>query len=646
MATEEKFIVSVTDGGTTDKTVKKFNDLRDAAKEAGAAANKVGAGTAGSRAAAQAARPSGSMETQQYNALRGTAGVTGASARDFAKQSEGMGGLVRLYATFAANLYAVTAAFNGLKTAMDTTNMVRGLDQLGASSGVALGSLSKQLLEVTQGALSMRESMKVTAQVTSAGLGSQAVLKLGEAGTKIAQALGLDAADSITRLTRAVTKLEPELLDELGIFVKIDDVVQKYALSVGKTSAQVTEFERRQAFLNAVVDQSKSKFGDIAVDVNPYNQLAASLANVGQKFAEVINTAIGPFVSLLASSPTALYTTVAAIAALLIKQAVPAIGDFRTSLRASAEEAADFAKRKAADAVAAETARAKQIEDIVRNSADKQVKVVEDAEAKINALKDPAKKKGGLLAKVAKADAGEIEDKGYIQKLRDKATAEEKKGRTESAQSHREYATALEGHVAAEKELFRVQAEARAAAEKDPSLLSTRGQAIKTSLDSQLQLTKANIIANAGYAGSVDSLSGAWSGLKKEIKDANLTGFTKATTTLQGGFAILTGKISTAVSAFGAWGMAVAAGVEIAALLNGWLSKNSEEMAKFDQSMDQLKATTKNTAAVLEKFSQIDPLGKLAVTSTLARATALNELTQGVEKTIGALLAVDKAAGV
>jgi hypothetical protein len=645
MATEEKFIVSVTDGGTTDKTVKKFNDLRDAAKEAGAAANKVGAGTAGSRAAAQAARPSGGMETQQYNALRGTAGVTGASARDFAKQSEGLGGLVRLYATYAANLYAATAAFNALKSAQDTTNMVRGLEQLGAVSGVALGAVSKRLTEVTQGALSLRESMKVTAQVTSAGFGSMQVEAIGKAGTKIAQALGLDAADAITRLTRAVTKLEPELLDELGIFLKIDDVVQKYALSVGKTTSQVTEFERRQAFLNAALDQSNTKFGEIQLDVNPYNQLAASLANVGQKIAEVLNNVIGPFVSLLASSPTALYTTVVALAAVLLKQAVPAITDFREGLRRSTEDAAYWNNKRKDDAIAAETARAKEIEDKVRNSADKQLKIVEDAEAKMNALKDPAKKKGGLLGKVAKADAQEIEEKGYIQKLRDKADAEEKKGRTASAQSHREYAEALDGHVKAEKELARVKAEARAAAEKDPGLASTRGQAIKASLDSERNLVKSNIIANAGYAGSIDSLGNSFRGLNKDIKESNLTPIGKANTYVQGTFAILTGKISTAVSAFGAWGMAVGIGIQVAGLLNDWLSSNTEETNKYNQALDQLKATTKNTTGVLERFSEVDPLGKLTVQSTLARATAINELTQGLTKTIDTLLAVDKAAG-
>ena len=56
------------------------------------------------------------------------------SAR-FAAQAQGLGGLVRVYATFAANIFAVTAAFSALSKAADTANLIKGLDQLGASSG-------------------------------------------------------------------------------------------------------------------------------------------------------------------------------------------------------------------------------------------------------------------------------------------------------------------------------------------------------------------------------------------------------------------------------------------------------------------------------------------------------------------------------
>ena len=43
------------------------------------------------------------QNSQDSGTARGLGGLTGASARDFASQSQGLGGVVRLYATFAAN---------------------------------------------------------------------------------------------------------------------------------------------------------------------------------------------------------------------------------------------------------------------------------------------------------------------------------------------------------------------------------------------------------------------------------------------------------------------------------------------------------------------------------------------------------------
>ena len=44
-------------------------------------------------------------------------------------------------------------------------------------------------------------------------------------------ALGRDLADALDRLTRGAIKLEPEILDELGIMVRLDDAVETLCCS-------------------------------------------------------------------------------------------------------------------------------------------------------------------------------------------------------------------------------------------------------------------------------------------------------------------------------------------------------------------------------------------------------------------------------
>ena len=160
MATENtvNIGINVSSNGTTEKEIKHTKELKGVLDQAVAAAAKMGKGGAATLGSITQAT-GGANAANTYGVQRGVAGTTGAGARDFAKESEGIGGLVRVYATFAANVYAVSAAFNALSTAMDTANMVKGLDQLGAASGRSLGSLAKSLVAVTGGAISMRESM-------------------------------------------------------------------------------------------------------------------------------------------------------------------------------------------------------------------------------------------------------------------------------------------------------------------------------------------------------------------------------------------------------------------------------------------------------------------------------------------------------
>ena len=57
--------------------------------------------------------------------------------------------------------------------------------------------------------------------------------ELAEAARTVSIALGRDVTDSFNRLVRGVTKAEPELLDELGIILRLEEATTKYAASLG-----------------------------------------------------------------------------------------------------------------------------------------------------------------------------------------------------------------------------------------------------------------------------------------------------------------------------------------------------------------------------------------------------------------------------
>jgi len=236
-------------------------------------------------------------------------GLSGAKA--FSKQAQTINGgsssLVGAYAVLAANIFALTAAFGALQRAAQVQQLEAGLEAMGRASGTALKTISNDLREATGHALNLEDAMRATALATSAGFDSSSIQRLGDVARKASIALGRDTADSLNRLTKGAIKLEPELLDELGIMVRLDEATEKYATALGKNANQLTTFERRQAFMNAVLEEGEKKFAAMGdVDTNPFDRLSATFNDLTKTLLNMFNNVLIPLVGVFANSQAAM----------------------------------------------------------------------------------------------------------------------------------------------------------------------------------------------------------------------------------------------------------------------------------------------------------------------------------------------------
>lgn len=322
MANEIKLTIKVDDAGTLNIVAKE-------AEKTAKATDKVKKST-----------DSASKAKSNYNKLeKGTAQLGANTTKSFAKQAQVIGsGLVSSYAVLAANIFAITAGFGALSRAFAAEQLKQGLLELGASSGLAMETLSRGLKAATGNALSLEDSMRAVAQITSAGLDPSSIEQFGEIARKTSVALGRDTADSLNRLTRGVTKLEPELLDELGIMVRIDEASEDYARTLGKTAAELTNFEKRQAFMNAVLEEGDRKFGDITVDTSPYDKLAATFKDLTNSVLGFVSGALEPLISLLANSSGLLVGVLVMFAGTLRNQLLGSLTVFAQKSLESAQQ--------------------------------------------------------------------------------------------------------------------------------------------------------------------------------------------------------------------------------------------------------------------------------------------------------------------
>ena len=167
------------------------------------------------------------------------------TAKGFSKMNQMLGsggssGLVAAYATLAANVFAATAAFNALRQAAQVQTLIDGFTKLAAQSGRTATIVAENMREITGGGLSMEQALRASALALSSGFSTSQLNELTEVAKNASIALGRNLADSTDRLIRGVAKLEPEILDELGIMVRLDTAVEKYAAALGKSATSLT----------------------------------------------------------------------------------------------------------------------------------------------------------------------------------------------------------------------------------------------------------------------------------------------------------------------------------------------------------------------------------------------------------------------
>lgn len=677
MANKIKVDVEVT--SNIDEQTRSAKVLRkelESAKRISGDSGRAASDTKAFAAAAEAA--ASSTERLGYGIARAAVG-TGAAGRDFAKQAQGLGGLVHVYATFAANLFAVGAAFTALKNAADTTNMIKGLDQLGAASGRGLGSLAKEIVKLTDGAVTLREAMEATAKSTAAGMSSEDLRRLATGAKNASQALGVDMSDALSRLSRGITKLEPELLDELGIFVRVDKAASDYAKTLAKPASALTDFEKRAGFAAAVLTQVEEKFGSIKIDSNPYNQLLASLKEVLQTGLEVVNTVLTPVLRLLASSPTGLAAAISVIGAVLLKQAIPALGSFKESMKEASDQAAKIANIKTLEATAARRAVLTEKELLLENKIEDQIGNVLAAQKKLDNYRESSLNKNTSaykLLKKAEEDVINIREEDYaaVEKAAKRAEA---RGQVDQAAIYREVSTAVRANVQAENDLADAREKNAASLLNQAKWYSTLGQIQRSTDRANLDAIQRQIISTASYTASIkgpiaafkelgSSIAKAMSGpqLKefqvpvldfkgKQVLDEFGNAVTKtesitissmgkirgAFTLLKGSIGIATTAVGTFMNAFGTWAQFIGLAIAGFSILIDKFSSTKNESKATAEAFDQLTASGENTFRVLERLSTIDPLERLNVQNIQARATALSELSSTASKAFSSVTA-------
>ena len=239
--------------------------------------------------------------------LKGVGEQSANASKNFSKFSSGMGGFVGVYASLAAQLFAISAAFQFLKRAGDLDALKQGQVAYASATGIAMRSLAADIQNATNSQVTFQDAAQAGAIGVAAGLSADQLTRLGSAAADASQILGRDVTDSFNRLVRGVTKAEPELLDELGIILRLKDATEEYARQLNLDANSLTQFQKSQAVANDVLGQAEEKYSRILEVVgrtpNEFGQLGVAFDEVINDIKEIVSAVAGPLAKVLTDTP-------------------------------------------------------------------------------------------------------------------------------------------------------------------------------------------------------------------------------------------------------------------------------------------------------------------------------------------------------
>lgn len=300
--------------------------------------------------------------------LKGAGGQSSNTTKNFSKMAQGItGGLVPAYAILAAQIFAVSAAFNFLKSSGTLVTLQQGQIAYAAATGTALRTLAKDIIAATDAQITFQDASQAAAIGIASGISPDQLTKLGTAARDASFILGRDVTDSFNRLVRGVTKAEPELLDELGIILRLETATTQYANAINKNVRDLTAFERSQAVANDVLTQAEQKYSGIMrvldPQVNQFAQLSIAFDTILNKVKVLAVTILGPLAKAFTEVPALAIAFLGVFAKGIITAMIPGMEEFGETAKRSGEKWAD------SSAKAKEQLKALQTQAVLTNRA-------------------------------------------------------------------------------------------------------------------------------------------------------------------------------------------------------------------------------------------------------------------------------------
>lgn len=200
----------------------------------------------------------------------------------------------------AVGALAVKSAFSAAR--IEELGFV--LKAMGKANNLSQKSIDKTVKSLRGMNIAHRQALQVTALFIQSQLKLSDAVKVATAAKDLAVIAGLDSSAATEQLTNAISVQRPMLLRQFGIVKGLDQIYGEYAKTTGLVASQLTEQQKKQAFLNTIVEQGRKVAGTYDAAMGSVSKRYRSLtgriipdfiAKVGEAFKPSLNVLVSAF---------------------------------------------------------------------------------------------------------------------------------------------------------------------------------------------------------------------------------------------------------------------------------------------------------------------------------------------------------------
>ena len=123
---------------------------------------------------------------------------------------------------------------------------------------------------------------------------SDEMAEMFDMAQRLGEALGRDTASSVESLITGIGRQSRLMLDNIGIIVDSDKAYKDYAKELKKSAKSLTDFEKKQAFLNATLDSARQKVKNLPPEVETASKIFKTFSTQLNDLGASLGTTLTP----------------------------------------------------------------------------------------------------------------------------------------------------------------------------------------------------------------------------------------------------------------------------------------------------------------------------------------------------------------